>query len=173
MKTMVTGNPWDDRCTTRGSVDITTGPVGPLHVAPGVLPPLPSGVPSVGLVLVAVAGEVDLFTGPRLREVLTQLLDPPTSIDGSAAAPAAWGVAEVRGVVVDLTAVTFVDSHALGVLVLGGKLARRKGRGYALVATSEHIATLFEVTGLSRVLPLHPDVAAAAAAVATSPWLHR
>ncbi|MBF5080790.1 STAS domain-containing protein [Quadrisphaera sp. INWT6] len=120
-----------------------------------------------GVVVVRVCGEIDLYTGPALRRTLQELLPPPASarpdtpdvgVSGGASGRAADGV---RAVVVDLSEVSFADSYALGVLVHGHRLARPGGRAYAVVATLEMIHTLFRVTGLARVMPLHPDVVSA------------
>lgn len=122
-----------------------------------------------GVVVVKVRGEIDLYTGPALRQTLQDLLPPVTTprragqgVGGAASGGAGEpGPARVRAVVVDLTEVTFVDSYALGVLVHGHRLARPGDRAYAVVATLPMLHKLFEVTGLGRVLPLHPDVASA------------
>ena len=73
--------------------------------------------PTNDVAVVILAGEVDLYTAPRFREVLLQTID-----EGA-----------VR-VVIDLTDVSFIDSTALGVLVSGGKrLQQSDGRaGYRL-----------------------------------------
>ncbi|TNM67308.1 STAS domain-containing protein [Streptomyces sp. NP160] len=121
------------------------------------------------MVVVKVRGEIDLYTGPALRQTLQDLLPPVTTprragqgVGGAASGGAGDpGPAQVRAVVVDLTEVTFVDSYALGVLVHGHRLARPGDRAYAVVATLPMLRKLFEVTGLGRVLPLHPGVASA------------
>lgn len=121
-----------------------------------------------GVVVVKVRGEIDLYTGPALRQTLQDLLPRVTTprragqgVGGAASGAGDSGPAQVRAVVVDLTEVTFVDSYALGVLVHGHRLARPGDRAYAVVATLPMLRKLFEVTGLGRVLPLHPDVASA------------
>lgn len=120
-----------------------------------------------GVVVVRVDGEIDLHTGPALRAALQELLSPSAVLPGrrpgaggaqGGSRSAGDGADRVRGVVLDLSEVTFVDSFAVGVLVHGHRLARPGGRAYAVVATHEKIRTLFAVTGLARVLPLHPDV---------------
>lgn len=122
-----------------------------------------------GVVVVAVEGDVDLYSGPDLRQALAEVLSAP--VDGQAveqpgaggdASPGADGPPDpVRAVVVDLSEVEFIDSYAVGVLVQGHHLAHRSGRAYALVATHPMIHKLFEITGLVRVLPLHATVATA------------
>ncbi|TNM67738.1 STAS domain-containing protein [Streptomyces sp. NP160] len=100
------------------------------------------------VVVVRVEGDLDIRTAPELREVLRRLLRPT-------------GTAGAQHVVVDLRAATFMDSYALGVLVQGYKLSRAHRRTFELVSTGPGVATLFRVTGMQHVMPLHPDVASA------------
>ena len=65
---------------------------------------------------VAVAGEVDLFTATELQEELVSLPD------------------DVSRVLVDLSAVTFLDSTGLGVLARLATRLRARGGGVILVA---------------------------------------
>lgn len=85
-----------------------------------------------GLVVVRVSGDLDIHTSPQLRATLTGLLGPATTGTPS---PASAGQ-RVRGVILDLREVPFMDSSALGVLVYGYKLTRPHRQGYAVVATS-------------------------------------
>ncbi len=99
-------------------------------------------------VVVRVEGELDVSTAPPLREELRRLIRH----DGAQGAPS---------VVVDLRAVTFMDSYALGLLVQCHKLARAHRRTFALVSTSPRVEQLFRITGMRHVLPLHPDLTSA------------
>ncbi len=95
--------------------------------------------------VLAVAGEIDVYTAPRLRE---QLLD--------------LAKADHRTVVVDLSEVSFVDSTGLGVLVSGLKRFREAGGDLRLVVTAPQIVKVFEITGLSTVFAMFDTVADAA-----------
>jgi anti-anti-sigma factor len=76
------------------------------------------GIKQVGEVrVVAVSGEVDVASGPRLRAELADVID-----DG-----------ETRPLVVDLSAVTLLSSTGLAVLVDAHWQARRRGRSIVLV----------------------------------------
>jgi anti-sigma B factor antagonist len=96
-----------------------------------------------GRALLTVAGEVDIATGPRVRQAVIDLLD-----EG------------VRDLVIDLRQVSFLDSSGLGVLV--GALRRLKGRDGALrlVCSGETILKTFRLTGLGRVFTTLADVPA-------------
>ncbi len=99
-----------------------------------------------GAHLVSAWGELDLYAAPALKEALR--------------AAVASG-AEV--VVVDLTAVTFVDSTALGALVAASRQAGDATRMH-IACTNPEIVRTFDVTGIDRVLPVYPTVAEAFAA---------
>ena len=98
--------------------------------------------------VIALAGEVDLYTAPEFKEALLEAI-----ADGA------------QTVVVDLTDTTFIDSTTLGVLVGGLKRLRPEGRTLALVCSDQNITKIFEITGLDKVFPIH---ATRAEAVETS-----
>ncbi len=91
-----------------------------------------------------VGGEVDVYTAPRLRERLIEL------VDGGA-----------TSVVVDLGRVDFLDSTGLGVLVGALKRLRAAGGGLVLVCDKEPLLKIFRITALDQVFPLFPTVEAA------------
>jgi anti-sigma B factor antagonist len=102
-----------------------------------------------------VAGELDMYTAPRLREALVEL--------------AARGALVVT---VDLAGVTFVDSTALGVLVGGLKRLRQCNGDLVLRSPRPGALKVLEMTGLTRVFTIAATVAtpaAAAQAAAGSP----
>ncbi|MGH3714399.1 MAG: anti-sigma factor antagonist [Micromonosporaceae bacterium] len=105
-------------------------------------------------IVLEVAGEIDVYTAPLLKERLLELI-----ADGT------------RQIVVDLEAVEFLDSTGLGVLV--GRLKELQGLGghLALVCSQERILKIFRITGLAGFFDIHPSVEAAAAALtaATAP----
>jgi anti-sigma B factor antagonist len=88
-----------------------------------------------------VAGEIDVYTAPKLREKLIELVN-----EGS------------YHLVVDLERVDFLDSTGLGVLVGGLKRVRNHDGSLALVCTQEKILKIFRITGLTRVFPIHDSV---------------
>jgi anti-sigma B factor antagonist len=88
---------------------------------------------------VAVAGNVDLATAPRLRALLL-------SVTG-----------DVR---VDLSAVSFMDSSGLNALIAGRKHASGAGNGFAVLHPPELVERAMQLTGLAEyLLPngSHPD----------------
>jgi anti-sigma B factor antagonist len=91
-----------------------------------------------GVAVIALTGEVDLYTAPELKQELLDVIEA-----GSA------------NVVVDLAGTTFIDSTTLGVLVSGLKRVRPGGGQLPLVVTDRNIRKIFEITGLDRVFPIH------------------
>jgi len=102
--------------------------------------------------VVALRGEVDFGSAPRLREALVK-----RAVDGD------------RHVVLDLSDVDFLDSTGLGVLVGALKRFRTVGGDLYMVVTTHRIRAVFELTGLTAAFPVYDDradaVAEAAAAV--------
>jgi anti-sigma B factor antagonist len=90
--------------------------------------------------VVAVQGELDLTTAPRLKWMLHDLLDSGRS-----------------KLVVDLTETTFMDSTALGVLV-GVNRALREGARLAIVCSRPNVLKIFELSGMDGVFTIVPTV---------------
>jgi anti-sigma B factor antagonist len=100
-----------------------------------------------GRTVVEVAGEIDVYTAPKLREQLAELVDSGR-----------------HDIVVDMQGVEFLDSTGLGVLVGGLKRVKQHEGSMNLVCTQERILKIFRITGLTKVFPIHDSVAAAVAA---------
>jgi anti-sigma B factor antagonist len=96
--------------------------------------------------VIAVHGQADLHTAPELRNAIT------AALDGGA-----------KGLVVDLSDATFIDSMTLGVLLGAVKRLRPRGGKLSIVCVDPHIRRIFEITLLDRVFSLHTDVDAARA----------
>jgi anti-sigma B factor antagonist len=94
-----------------------------------------------GWAVVAVIGELELATAPRLRQEVVSLV----------------GRGEHR-IVLDLTGVDFIDSVGLGVVV--GALKRTRGRegDLLVVAPDERIRSLFRLTRLDEIIELSDTV---------------
>ena len=99
-----------------------------------------------GTPLLAVHGQADLHTAPELRTAITN------AIDGGA-----------KGLVVDLSEATFIDSMTLGVLLGAVKRLRPTGGKVAIVCVDPHIRRIFEITLLDKVFSIHADRDAASA----------
>jgi anti-sigma B factor antagonist len=91
--------------------------------------------------VVDVKGEIDVYTAPKLREKLIELVS-----EGS------------YDVVVNLEGVDFLDSTGLGVLVGALKRVKAHDGSLSLVCTQDKILKIFKITGLTKVFPIHASV---------------
>ena len=87
--------------------------------------------------VVAVRGEIDLFTAPELKQKLTDAIEGGKS-----------------RIVVDLTDTSFLDSTALGVLIGAVKRLRSRDGVLTIVNTDANIAKTFEITGLDQIFTI-------------------
>jgi anti-sigma B factor antagonist len=94
-----------------------------------------------GIEIVDVEGEIDVYTAPRLRELLIELVN-----------------SRFYQLVVNMEKVEFLDSTGLGVLVGGLKRVRAHDGSLDLVCTQERILKIFRITGLTKVFGIHDTV---------------
>ena len=92
-------------------------------------------------------GEIDIYTAPRLRELLIDLVSTGN-----------------YQLIVNLDKVGFLDSTGLGVLVGGLKRVRAHDGSLDLVCTQERILKIFRITGLTKVFGIYQTVDQAIAA---------
>jgi anti-sigma B factor antagonist len=102
--------------------------------------------------VVAVGGEIDVYSAPKLREKLISLVE-----------------AGSYHLIIDMEAVEFLDSTGLGVLVGGLKRVRAHDGWIDLVCTQGRILRIFRITGLSRVFNIYDSVVDAIAAHTAPP----
>lgn len=88
-----------------------------------------------------VTGEIDVYTAPRLRERLIDLVNQGH-----------------HHLVVDVEKVEFLDSTGLGVLVGGLKRVRANGGSLLIVCTQERLLKIFRITGLEKVFGIYGSV---------------
>ena len=92
--------------------------------------------------LLVVEGEIDTLTAGSLERALTELLEDTSEV-----------------LVIDLTAVTFLASSGLAVLI---RAAHQAGeRRLRLVSTARAVRRPMEITGSDQLFDLYPDRAAA------------
>jgi anti-sigma B factor antagonist len=92
---------------------------------------------SGGETLVSVAGEVDVYTAPRLRDCLYDLIGQGK-----------------HDLVIDFAEMDFIDSTGLGVLVGALKRLRQAGGDLALRRPSRATYKILEITGLTKVFKI-------------------
>jgi anti-sigma B factor antagonist len=90
--------------------------------------------------VVAVRGEIDLFTAPELKSALGE------AIEGGR-----------TRIVVDLSETSVLDSTALGVLIGTVKRLRSRDGRLTIVNVDQNIAKTFEITGLDQIFTILGD----------------
>ena len=97
-----------------------------------------------GKTIVAVGGEIDVYTAPKLRDKITELVG-----DGH------------HNLVIDMENVDFLDSTGLGVLVGGLKKVRAHDGTMELICSQDRLLKIFRITGLAKVFTIHDSESAA------------
>jgi anti-sigma B factor antagonist len=95
-----------------------------------------------GHTIIEVGGEIDVYTAPKLRDMITSLV-------GSGS----------YNLVVDMANVDFLDSTGLGVLVGGLKKVRAHDGSMQLICNQERLLKIFRITGLAKVFSIHESQA--------------
>jgi anti-sigma B factor antagonist len=98
-----------------------------------------------GNLVVSLTGEIDLDRAPEARRLLLDC------------------VKHSKDVLVDLSAVTYIDSSGIASLVEALQWAKRRGTDLCLVAVSPQALRVFELARLDKVFAIHPDLDAALA----------
>jgi anti-anti-sigma factor len=98
--------------------------------------------------VVTAAGEVDLTNAESLRDALLSALN-----------------AGALGLVVDMTATTFVDSAGVTALVRASRRAAATEATVRLAVTAAPVLRVLNLVGIDRLIEVHPSVAAAVASL--------
>lgn len=96
-----------------------------------------------GRIVIALSGEIDLENAPQVRRTL---LD---------------GLKKKRDMLVDLAAVTYIDSSGIASLIEGLQTARKQKNELALVAVSQKARRVLELARLDKVFTIHNDLSSA------------
>jgi anti-sigma B factor antagonist len=122
-----------DTARRTGATSLTEIHVQPFH--------LESITACADCAVLRIAGEIDLYAAPQLREHVTKLL-----ADGT------------RHIIADLREVDFLDSTGLGALIGSLKRLREQDGSLTLVTAGDRILMILRLTGLIRVFAVHPSV---------------
>lgn len=98
-----------------------------------------------GIMVVALAGEIDLQHSPAVRRRLMELMF------------------ERRDVLVDLAQVAYIDSSGIASLVEAYQMARKNATRFVLVAVSQPVLRVLQLARLDKVFTLADTVDAALA----------
>ena len=94
--------------------------------------------------VIVAAGEIDLTNAESLRDALLSALN--------AGAP---------GLIVDLTATTFLDSAGVTALVRASRRASASGAALRLAVTAPAVLRVLSLVGIDQLIPVYPSVVTA------------
>ena len=99
--------------------------------------------------VLSLAGELDLSTIPRVEGPLFKQLETHPAV------------------VVDLTALSFIDSSGIGLLIKAFRAGQddNAGKLHTVIARDSQIERVFQIAGIGRALPLYLDRKSAVAAI--------
>ncbi|MFI9243830.1 STAS domain-containing protein [Streptomyces sp. NPDC053086] len=104
-----------------------------------------------GPVVLRLAGELDHYTGPSLRQAVEDVLRSPGA-----------------GVVADLSGLEYCDSTGMTVIITAYHRALAAGSSFSVAGLSPAMVQLFRVAGLDQLFTLHSSVQEAVDALNTS-----
>ncbi len=96
--------------------------------------------------VVALAGEIDLHKSPHVKETLEPIIAKKTPL-----------------VVIDLGAVTYIDSSGLALLIEALQRIQSYGGKLALCSIADSVRTIFDIARLDQIFRIFPDKSAALA----------
>lgn len=85
-------------------------------------------------------GEVDMFTSPSLRDKLVPLFEK-----------------NVKGVIVDLKGVSFMDSSGIATMVEGLQWSKKNKKDFILTCLGETVMNALSLTKLEKVFTIKAD----------------
>ena len=89
--------------------------------------------------VIEIEGEVDLACSPDVRKALLGILE------------------NTEPLVINLNAVTYIDSSGIASLVEAYQTAKKKQLGFALVSVSEAVMNVLKLARLDQVFPIYND----------------
>ena len=93
-----------------------------------------------GYSVVSLAGEVDLYYSPKVRDQILKQLHSDNNV------------------LVDLSAVEYIDSSGIASLVEGLQIAKSRNLEFGLVGVSEPAMQVLELARLDKVFPIYSSL---------------
>ncbi|MCH8131491.1 MAG: STAS domain-containing protein [Myxococcales bacterium] len=94
-----------------------------------------------GALIVSFEGDVDLEQSPKAREVLLECVKRGNKI------------------LVDLSGVSYIDSSGVASLVEAFQVAKKQGKGFALVSVNAAALRVLQLARLDKVFTIHETLA--------------
>jgi anti-sigma B factor antagonist len=91
--------------------------------------------------VISIKGEVDMFTSPNLREKLLPLFKK-----------------NVKGIIIDLSQVSFMDSSGIATLVEGLQWSRKNKREFVLTQLGDNVKNALALTKLDNVFAIKEKI---------------
>ena len=76
-------------------------------------------------------------------------------------------VTEQRKIIVDLSAVNFLASYGIRVLLVGAKIVKSKGGNLVILCPDNNVGKVLKTAGMDALIPIHQTETAATAALAS------
>ena len=90
--------------------------------------------------VITIEGEVDMFTSPNLREKLLPLFEKG-----------------IKGIIVDLAGVSFMDSSGIATLVEGLQWSKKADREFILTGLGTNVKNALALTKLDNIFNIKTD----------------
>lgn len=94
-----------------------------------------------GVVVVQPTGRLNMVAAPTLRKQLNDIVETGG-----------------RRLVIDLSAIEFIDSSGVGALIAALKIARKAGGDLRIAAPTRQVCTVLELSNLDRILHAYESV---------------
>lgn len=91
--------------------------------------------------IIVVEGDIDMFTSPGLRDTLVPMFKKG-----------------LKGIVVNLSGVSFMDSSGIATLVEGLQWSRKDGKAFVLTGLGSNVRNALSLTKLENVFTIEPDM---------------
>ena len=96
-----------------------------------------------GYHIVALTGEIDLETSPKARQILLDTVDQSAKV------------------LIDMAAVTYIDSSGIATLVEAFQRAKKKGGQLAFICLNPAVVRVLALARLDKVFAIHADIESA------------
>lgn len=87
--------------------------------------------------VITVEGEIDMFSSPGLRDKLVP-----------------YFIKDVKGIIVDLSGVSFMDSSGIATLVEGLQWSKKENKGFILTGLGTNVLNSLSLTKLDNVFTI-------------------